>query len=373
MRTNEKDLVFLEKWGINMLQFFSKKTGIAKNDGQVHILSPVELLKLKSIQNFAVFRAAIAGSISAGICVIVGLLTANLFDSQLVKYLLINGVVLLVCTFFEFYFLFWDALRTTNRICHEAGLEIPEDHYSDLSLFMSRAALEIPNPSEPILGVNPLKYASKTQLFFNSAFYKGKIVLTNQIIKWFFIRIFGKLSYFDFFAIPVTAFWDAWICRKILQESRIRAVGPSAIQERIIQYFPEPEVIPEHAKLVFMRAIAAAVTQSGDFHPNLLLFYQSTLNRLMPDIEEDIHSFAIDDTEIFIKEFNQLEHIHQITTIRILLFAIIIDGVAHKKELFLLKKLCDIKNIQLKLSDVQMLVTKIKNGRPFSISHYVKN
>jgi hypothetical protein len=96
---------------------------------------------------------------------------------------------------------------------------------------LARAALEIPNPPRPLFGIDPRREASKARLIAATMFYKAKVGVSNFVLRRLLVRVFGRAglrSWIPFISVPVTACWDAFVCRRALREARLRAMGPSA-------------------------------------------------------------------------------------------------------------------------------------------------
>jgi hypothetical protein len=99
-----------------------------------------------------------------------------------------------------------------------------------VALALARAALELPNPRDNVLGVDPHREANRWQLFAASLLYKAKIALSTFVLKALIRRVFGRLAAraaLEFVAVPVTAIWNMVVCARVLREARIRAMGPS--------------------------------------------------------------------------------------------------------------------------------------------------
>lgn len=181
------------------------------------------------------------------------------------------GSITLLMTLLEFYFLYIDGIRNIARLAHIAGVDLSKG-VSYYHTTLAEAILEMPPPKKLTMGIDPLKKASKPRLVLFMVLYKGKIILTNILLKLLIGRILGRVALrgaLELVAIPVTAFWDAWVCKKILREARLRIIAPSAVEERIQAYLPDPQHLPENLKNDIIRAIAVTVITSEHLHPNL--------------------------------------------------------------------------------------------------------
>ncbi len=376
MSETQEELSFLEKWAIRKLQYFSKIEGVPKDWDGIHILTQRELTVLKGIENKTVIHSAIIGAVSAFMCVLSSFLPPLLFTvndswTYQIQYWLVVGLVTLLCTIGEFYLLFIDGLKSTNKLAHTAGFDIPENKHDEFVLSLARAALEIPNSNKPVLGVDPFKYANKTNVYVLTILYKIKIIASNAILKFVLVRLLGNViakSYFEFISVLVTAFWDGYITRKIMREARIRTIGPSAVTERVQNYLENADKYSVEFKKECLRAVAAAITQTEEMHPNLQFLLLSAYKKLQLENIE----FDVDDMDSFLVNLNNLKEEEQLLLVKMLTFAIVIDGKISADENLVLIKACKISNLKLKEGSIQNLLKMIYNGKPFSVTDLYK-
>jgi hypothetical protein len=138
---------------------------------------------------------------------------------------------------------------------------------------LARAALEIPNPPRPMFGIDPRREASRLRLIMATIVYKAKVSVSNFLLRKLLVRAFGRAglrSWIPFIAVPITATWDAFVCRRALREARLRAIGPSAAHEVVECLLAGTDAVSPALREALFRAIAAAVVGSADFHPNLV-------------------------------------------------------------------------------------------------------
>jgi hypothetical protein len=156
-----------------------------------------------------------------------------------VRFYAVLGAATVIASVIEIAFLYWDGLRSVHQLAHAAGLDLfPETENDDAAVAaaMARAALELPNPIQNLFGVNPRREASRLRLIVASLVYKAKISVTNFLVKMLVRRTVGRAfvrSWLPFVAVPLTAAWNGVVCRLIIREARIRAMGPSAAKEML--------------------------------------------------------------------------------------------------------------------------------------------
>ena len=193
------------------------------------------------------------------------------------SYLLLIAAMLAI----ETTVLFWLGLRTVHRLACLTG-----HHGADEDLFLTeadtvpnmlaRAALEVPDPVIHYLGIDPLKHVPKTKLLFIGLLYKAKVLLSNLLVKFVFVRIFGKGSSrlgFSWVAIPVTGIWDAIVMYKVAREARLRLFG-NRLAWHIADDIMQPEFIAQlsaKAREGAIRAVATMMVLSQNHHPNMLV------------------------------------------------------------------------------------------------------
>lgn len=373
MQDNENKKSWLLNWAEKRLYDFSNRLGEPQVLDEIHILNAEELKHLKRIEKWAVFRAGLAGAISAFFCSVFGIFAYYYLEidpNQIIpwndffRFWLLVGPVILFFTIIEFYYLYYDGLKSIAQIAYYAGLDLRQENPYLLPL--AEAALEIENKKQELLGINPLKKSNKPKLFFSKGLYKAKIILTNLFLKFLVSRIVGRVAIrgiFDLIAIPVTAFWDAWVCYNILKEARLRAIGPSAIQERIESYFPNPENLSEEFKSQVLRAVAYIIIATENLHPNLAYLVMQLHNKLKPQNLE----FPINE-ELLFQNSHQLQKNELFIVAKIMAFAIIIDGKIASKEKKIFREFTQNANIFIRLEGLELELQKIYQGKPFSVS-----
>lgn len=214
------------------------------------------------------------------------------------------GLVTIVATLFEFYFLFYISLRAVHQVSKLVHLK--EHHHESVcgGLFavrniLARAALEIQDPELRILGIDPFKRISRKNLLVLGLLYKGKIIASNLILKAVMryaigVEMFGVSILY--IALPVEVFWNSVVIRKVIHEARLRVFG-HALAGKIAeaaQHDGYLEKLSPAAKKGCLRAIGNAVVMTQNYHPNmviLLLRFQELLEIREGDRFDDWSSF----------------------------------------------------------------------------------
>lgn len=367
----------MERLGLRFFKRLSQRYPHNFSPDDIHVLNPEERKALRRLQRNAVIRAAIAGGLSAGIGVIIGLLLEPMLQGQvedppmnlwLPYFGLVTGISILV-TFAEIAFLYWDALRTVHRISAVAGLDLfpARDDDSAVAMALVRAALELPNPPDDLEGVNPRREISKFRLLVGTLIYKLKATATNFLLKAIIRRIVGRSTFralIEFVAVPVYAAWNAVICWWVLRQARIRAMGPSAATEFVEAIITEAGPhLDETTQRVMLRAVGAAIVRTVDLHPNLVSLMEIMAHRL--GIPENV---ALDDSGAFLQDLKDLSPTSQQPALRILVIAAILDGRIGRREQQLLQEAFQTANLKPNLHRVHRLRRAFVQGDEIPIA-----
>ncbi|MBX3227538.1 MAG: hypothetical protein KIT84_14375 [Labilithrix sp.] len=332
----------LVRIGLRTLRGFAEKGRPAAGADAIHLLNAEERKTLRRIERGAIVRAAIAGALSSLVAAVVELEIARpllgarpryaTFGEQ-ARFYAVVGAATVIASAIEIGFLYWDGLRSVHRLAHEAGLDLfPETEDDDraIATAMARAALELPNPNASVFGVNPRREASRLRLLVASLVYKAKISVTNFMMKMLVRRMLGRAavrSWLPFVAVPFTALWNAYICRRIMHEARIRAMGPSAAKELVGFALAMHEGTPsDEALACTVRAVASSIVRTEDLHPNLVALFRDLAGREARTDDD------VDDTRTFLARLAALALADQTLVLRVLSIASVIDGRLTKNE-----------------------------------------
>src|SRR5262245_54869140 len=204
---------------------------VAPADDPIHVLNEEERRGLRRIQRGAVVRAAVAGALNAVLTGLAELYAARFLGHrpehatlmQTVHYWGVFVVLAAIFAIAEIAYLYWDALRSVRMLSLVAGLELHRHENEAVASALARAALELPNPPDATLGVDPQREANKLQLAVASAIYKLKISVTNFVFRAVVTRASGRAAargFLAFTAVPINALWNALVCYSVLREAR---------------------------------------------------------------------------------------------------------------------------------------------------------
>jgi len=350
----------LDKFGSEFLRRNAETAAVA--DDPIHVLNPVERAGLRRVSRGAVFRAGLAGVVNAILTGLGDLYAAYLFGPvpehpsllERARYWGVFGTGAVVFAVLEILYLGWDGLRSVTRLSAVAGLELSKDDNKEVALALARAALELPNPPEAVLGVNPHREASRAQLVVASAVYKLKIFVTNFVFKQVIAHALPKLAtryVLAFTAIPINGLWNGLVCWSVLREARIRVMGPSAALDMLNAVLEsEPEPRPELAAAIH-RAVGSAIVRTQELHPNHVAIVRAVRQRL----GEPPQDLELDDSDIFLKQLPGLEPAERRVVLRVLAIAAILDGRLVRAEKRLLSEAYELAKLPSRLDHVEKL------------------
>jgi hypothetical protein len=350
----------LDRLGSDFLRRNAETAAVA--DDPIHVLNPVERAGLRRVSRGAVTRAALAGIVNAIATGAGDLYASHLFGplsdaptlAERARYWGVFGSGAIVFAMLEIAYLYWDGLRSVTRLSAVAGLELSTEENREVALALARAALELPNPPEAVLGVNPHREASRAQLIVASAVYKLKISVTNFVFKQVMQRVLPSMAtrlLLAFTAIPINGLWNGLVCWSVLREARIRVMGPSAaleMLEAVLEREPPPSSMLAAA---IHRAVGSAIVRSRQLHPNHVAIVRGVRQRL----GEPAPGLQLDDSDVFLKALPTLPVAERRVVLRVLAIAAILDGRLVRAERRLLSEAYAAAQLTSRLDHVERL------------------
>jgi len=190
-------------------------------------------------------------------------------------------------TIVEMAFLYWNALDATARINALLGAPLDEQERSELlSVGLARAALESPNPHHVVHGVDPYALMPRWRLIARNLLYKLKVGASSFILRIVMRRLFARAAlrgFIPLLAIPLYAVWNAWITWQIIDEVRLRALGPGAIDTVVDILKTNEGGLSVQAIDILLHGVAETVMRGYDAHPNYILLVERLVDEVDPD------------------------------------------------------------------------------------------
>ncbi len=353
----------MESFGMRYFERMSKKYKHEFSPDEIHVLNDRERKTLMRIQRNSIIRQSFAGAVSALISVLIGFwiwpypgeLDHSLtWEEQLWYYGWLYGLSFFV-TAIEIAYLYYDSLRSVHRLANVAGLDLfpADEEEQGVALSLVRAALELPNPPDNLERVDPRKEIKKWQVFVAAMIYKLKATATNFFLKAVARRIAGRSGLraaMEFLAVPVFAFWNGLIAYWVLRQARVRAMGPSAVEEFSQLIYTDVDKYSKAAQLAAFRAIGAAIVRTVDLHPNLIALMKSTYRYL-----GDPGEVELDSSPLFLESLGPIPDNEQDFALKVFVLASIIDGKLARREKKLLIKAFKICGYEPNLAGVKKL------------------
>jgi hypothetical protein len=352
----------LENLGVKYYRYLGNKSGTAglRNLTIDELPSDITLQTLAgNITGFAALIAFAIGALTTFVTIWVEWTYQGTMDST--SYYLLYGSVLAVMLLIELAVLYWLGLKTVYSLaCLTGHNQASGDSWMPVDdavpNILARAALEVPDPVIHYLGIDPLKHLSKSKLFMAAALYKAKVVLSSMAVKYLLIRIAGKgkaRTAFNWVAIPVTGFWDAFTLYKVAREARLRLFG-NKLAEHIVTHILTDDMIAllsPAAREGAVRAVATMMVLAQNYHPNLLVL----LIRLCNTFEIKGNS-EYDNWEDFLSVLDQVSDPERYFLLDLLSVSAAFDGQLSRMEKHHLPEAFK------ELTDVYMLrINKLKN------------
>lgn len=325
----------LERLGVLYFRRLSAELPEVRAADAVSVLNPEERRALRGIERGAVARAALAGALSAVACAAAEVLAEPLLGpapgaaafSATMQYWGVVGGVTVLAAALEIGFLYWDSLRSVHRLARAAGMDLfPSGAGGEgqaVAAALARAALELPNPTDRVFGVDPRREASRLRLVVAGLLYKLKVSITNFALKVLVRRLLGRAvvrAWLPFVAVPGTAAWNGLVTWIVLREARIRVMGPSAARELVGAIFDQGVELSADGRLALARAVGSSIVRTEDLHPNLLCVLLEVLRRAGEP------SAPIDDSRAFLEMLPGLRAEERRLALQVLMVAAVIDG-----------------------------------------------
>ena len=332
----------LEKMGFDRLRRHDQRYPPLPEGETVHILDANERRRILQINRNVILIAFGIGALSglasslASFWLAVPEGTSTTFWQDVRDFLIVNGVTI-VATLIEVAILYRVALKAVFLISREAGIRIvprsdrpQSDEEQAVALALCRCALELPNPPQNVFGIDPFKDISKWRVVFTMILYKLKITLTNFVMRILIRRIGGRAivkAYLTFTDILVTGGWDALVAWRMMRQARIRALGPSACESLLADILRSQAGVRRRVLAVMLRAVATTIVRGREVHPNLLALMRS-IHRRGGRLELE----ALDDTDVFVAEFDALSPAERGLVLEVMVLASFPDGRVSRAE-----------------------------------------
>jgi hypothetical protein len=237
----------------------------------------------------------------------------------------------------EIVFIYWNALRAAGRISAIAGLSVTGAGSNGVvPVGLARAALELPNPREPVVGIDPYVRTARWKLVLFALLYRLKVGATSFLVRVFLRRLLARAAlrfFIPFVAIPVYAVWNAVITAWSLRQVRARSFGPAAVRRVLEEVFRDPSALDDDARRTIVSGVAEIIILNADAHPNFVLLVEGLLRELALSAE-DVRI----DWDSHRDRLARLDEPARDTALAVFRLAAVIDGRLHGRELRFLEE-----------------------------------
>jgi hypothetical protein len=333
-------------------------------DDPVHLLTPAERAQINRVVRNTVIRSCLAGLLSAAVVASVDIALHDAPEFSRYAALALTGL----CTVaLEVFFLYRAHLFAVLSLSRAAGADIFQEHESlggALVSAMGRAALELPDPSRVVEGIDPRRETSKIGLVLAVGLYKFKRSLTSFLLKLLLRQIASRgalRTFAPMIALPVSGLWNALVSYRILREARMRVLGPSAVVElRDMLFAGEPPLTPE-GRVMLLRAVGVAIVRKRTAHPNLLAWLRALAYRIGSARAEQL-----DHSERFLAGLPRLGKPEQFLVLQALQLGAILDGSLSARERQFLRRARVACGLSPDLHAAEALLHRFSTGDPIT-------
>ncbi len=279
------ELNFMERYALAHLQSWSKR-----EESHVHRWSQDELLQIRRIERRKIALAALTGVLSGAIIGGTEIGLRGWLDQDAagwgptLSYWSVFMGVSVVVSGVEILFLYWNVLRVAAALSSIAGLRISDEEVDHVvATGLSRGALELPNPREPIYGIDPYMHVPRWKMIVYAVFYRLKVGVSSFILRVLARRVLARAAlrfFVPLLAAPVFSIWNGVVTWWVLRDVRVRIAGPVAVQELTERIATDAGELDEASRRRIVEVVGEAIIRSEDAHPNFVLL----LGRLLQDL-----------------------------------------------------------------------------------------
>lgn len=231
------------------------------------------------------------------------------------------------------------ALKGIARVTQLSGLKLSRGDGPQLfSHSLARVALEFPSPKVEVYGIDPYAHVSGWKLMALSIAYKLKVGVSSFILRVFLRRVAARMAIrgmVPLFAGPLYAVWNAYIIWRIMAETRVRTLGPFAVDELMAAHFHDVGDLDDTERDVILQAAGEMMTRGRDAHPNQIYLMTCLRNALERD--EDITL----DWSAVRPHLSELDSDSQTRMLDLLTLSSVIGARTHREQTEFLRNACE--------------------------------
>ena len=331
----------IERVGIRFVQ--RQKAVVARGaDDVVHILNPIERAVIRAIEVRAIVVSACIGMGAAAVSVLgTQWISPNMNNEQLSWMdvmrqfpfaTLGSGLLVVSVAMAEIILLYRVTLRAVHRMAIEAGIKLNSANAesNDVIASLVHAAMDMPISRQSFMGIDPMRHASRWKVLLVSWLYLGKVFVTTFILKVILRRLLTRVvvrEWLQLVAVPVSGFWNAWVCWRVLREARLRIFGRSAVAE-LLQSMSQARAAEPKLNEIMIRCVACVIVTKARMHSTLrFMLMELSGAHGMPELER------IDDQRQLLFAIGHLDLQARSAAFQVLRLAAVVDGRCNKRLL----------------------------------------
>lgn len=362
------ELNIAERLGAGLLRRMSHREHSAVARWPAGVLS-----RIRRLERAVVIQAALLGALAGAIlgAVELGLVAWQGVDrggeglaEQWRYWLVYLGAALLV-SMIEIGLMYWRILAAVARMGSLAGLDLSHDDAERMmSLGLSRAALDIPNPRAPFFGIDPYARQPRWKLLLHAVAYRLKVGATSVVLRLLLRRLLARVtlrSLIPFAAIAVYAVWNAIVVTWIMRETRHRTAGPLAIDDLGGIVRKDRAQLSASSREAIVAALAESITLGQDAHPNYVLLVGAIVDWL--DVDPATLTGEWPSRRDSLKQFDAGE---TRTLLRVLAAATVLNGRPRRRQRDMLADVASAVGHQLDVDALAALRERIADGQGLS-------
>ena len=311
---------------------------------ELFVLTDIEAAKLSTIQKQTFIRAGLAGTLGVVLLYVpFHVFGESLFPIQELvlpylnreigirpHFLVYSGLLVLL----EIWYLTYMNINAVSAISRICGHPNPADRYYQENL-EALIAVGIEKKSKKLesLGIDPFNNLSKLWLAIFYVLTKMKAALSNVVFSFLVKRLMGRFAlrqFVDFAGIPIYAFWNIWGAKRVMEETRVRAMAPPLILRCVDALYSEQQNNAEFKEHIY--DMLQFISESKrSYHYNHYLLSIILLQKFDVEIQKS-PKFTPD----FVNMIAQLSDQTRAGFNKLFIFGIMIDGkISHREKKFL--------------------------------------
>ncbi len=272
-----------------------------------------------------------------------------------------------VVSVIEIALLYVMTLVGAGRITKASGLALDQNGDGRVIVQgLARAVLEFPNPRMTLFGIDPHARVSNWKLTAINIAYKLKVGVSSFLLRVFLRRVAARIAVRGFVPLlagPLYAFWNAYILWRIMRETRLRTLGPFAVDHVVAAHFADDDApVGQQVAQASLQAAAEMLVCGRDSHSNQIYLMVRLAKALGHEGE-----IALDWRGVQ-ADLATLERSGQRQVLDVMTVSCLVGAGLHKDQITLLQRACDICGFDLREAQIKALRRDIRRGHKLDLA-----